>query len=337
MKKQPLLTATDLCIGYRIRRIVSKIQEHLSFHLYAGELTGLLGANGVGKSTLIRTLAAFQPPLSGEVLLLGKPLQKYSEKECSRTIGVVLTDRTQAGGLTVYELVALGRQPHTGFFGRLHAKDHSLICKALEAVGIADKALCYTSELSDGERQKTMIAKTLVQECPLIILDEPTAFLDAVSRIEIMTLLHKLSVEQNKAILLSTHDIELALQLSDKLWLLTRDEGLQCGTTEDLILDNRMNGLFEHGNIFFDYERGGYSPTVKGRLKITVDAANERLLHWSINALNRNGYNCLFTSKTDSFTLPHLYAFTSHQLLFTYKGETQTYGSFEELLSCLSH
>ena len=109
--------------------------------------------------------------------MLGKPLQQYSEKERSRTIGVVLTDKTQAGGLTVYELVALGRQPHTGFFGRLHPKDHLIIKEALDAVGIAHKAESYTAELSDGERQKVMIAKALVQECPLIILDEPTAFL----------------------------------------------------------------------------------------------------------------------------------------------------------------
>ncbi len=127
-----------------------------------------------------------------------------------RLSGVVLTDKTQAGGLTVYELVALGRQPHTGFFGRLHPKDHLIIKEALDAVGIAHKAESYTAELSDGERQKVMIAKALVQECPLIILDEPTAFLDVVSRIEIMTLLHQLAVEQNKAILLSTHDIEQA-------------------------------------------------------------------------------------------------------------------------------
>jgi iron complex transport system ATP-binding protein len=234
MEKQAVITATDLCIGYRTHKGEKKVHEHLSFGLYPGELTSLLGANGAGKSTLLRTLSASQPSLAGDLQLLGKPLQQYSEKERSRTIGVVLTDKTQAGGLTVYELVALGRQPHTGFFGRLHPKDHLIIKEALDAVGIAHKAESYTAELSDGERQKVMIAKALVQECPLIILDEPTAFLDVVSRIEIMTLLHQLAVEQNKAILLSTHDIEQALVLSDKLWLLSKETGLQCGVTEDL-------------------------------------------------------------------------------------------------------
>lgn len=154
------------------------------------ELTCLLGPNGAGKSTLLRTLSAFQLPLEGELWLEGRPLRDYSEREKSRKIGVVLTDKTQAGGLTVYELVSLGRQPHTGFWGRLNREDHKLVEEALTAVGISHKAANYVAELSDGERQKVMIAKALVQECPLILLDEPTAFLDVVSRIEIMTLLH---------------------------------------------------------------------------------------------------------------------------------------------------
>lgn len=139
MEKQAVITATDLCIGYRTHKGEKKVHEHLSFGLYPGELTSLLGANGTGKSTLLRTLSASQPSLAGDLQLLGKPLQQYSEKERSRTIGVVLTDKTQAGGLTVYELVALGRQPHTGFFGRLHPKDHLIIKEALDAVALPTK------------------------------------------------------------------------------------------------------------------------------------------------------------------------------------------------------
>ena len=133
MEKQAVITATDLCIGYRTHKEEKKVHEHLSFELYPGELTSLLGANGAGKSTLLRTLSASQPSLAGDLQLLDKPLQHYSEKERSRTIGVVLTDKTQAGGLTVYELVALGRQPHTGFFGRLHpAMTMLIIQRSLE-------------------------------------------------------------------------------------------------------------------------------------------------------------------------------------------------------------
>ena len=227
MEQQAIvIEGKDLSIGYRKGKVTKYVHRHLNFVLRRGELTCLLGANGTGKSTLLRTLAAAQPALGGELNLLGRKIGAYTERERSRTIGVVLTDKTQAGGLTVYELVALGRQPHTGFFGRLRQTDKDIIRHALQAVGITDKASQYTAELSDGERQKVMIAKALVQECPLILLDEPTAFLDVVSRIEIMTLLHRLAEEEQKAILLSTHDIEQALVLADRLWLLTPENGM---------------------------------------------------------------------------------------------------------------
>lgn len=223
--KSVVIEGKNLNIGYRRGKREETVHHHLNFSLYRGELTCLLGANGAGKSTLLRTLAAVQPSLSGEISLLGKSLSGYSPKERSRAIGIVLTDKTQAGGLSVRELVALGRQPHTGFFGRLSREDNEKIEHALQAVGIADKASKYTAELSDGERQKVMIAKALVQECPLILLDEPTAFLDVVSRIEIMTLLHRLAGEEQRAILMSTHDIEQALVLGDRLWLMKKERG----------------------------------------------------------------------------------------------------------------
>lgn len=330
MRKKAVITARDLCIGYHTGKKEKRVHEHLSFELYAGELTCLLGANGTGKSTLLRTLSASQPALGGELLLQGNPLTEYSEKERSRTIGVVLTDKTFAGGLTVYELIALGRQPHTGFFGRLHKEDRLLIEKAMEDVGIAHKAQNYTAELSDGERQKVMIAKALVQECPLILLDEPTAFLDVVSRIEIMHLLHRLATEQQKAILLSTHDIEQALVLSDKLWLLSKENGLQYGVTEDLILNHHMDSLFPHKDIRFDYDHGVYYPTVGGRKEITVDSPDKTLLHWSINALNRHGYRCLPPSSPCAL---HLQATSGKELILSRGEDTRVCTSFEELLN----
>ena len=337
MEKQAVITATDLCIGYRTHKGEKKVHEHLSFGLYPGELPSLLGANGAGKSTLLRTMSATQPSLAGELQLLGKPLQQYSEKERSRTLGVVLTDKTQAGGLTVYELVALGRQPHTGFFGRLHPKDHLIIKEALDAVGIAHKAESYTAELSDGERQKVMIAKALVQECPLIILDEPTAFLDVVSRIEIMHLLHRLAQEEDKAILLSTHDIEQALVLADRLWLLTDTDGLRCGTTEDLILSHAMDSLFPNASdIRFDLMHGIYSPTVEGKRHICLETDDEVLRHWTQNALNRNGFLCLSAADApETAALPRLHAVSARHFEIRTKGGTRTCTSFEELLEAV--
>lgn len=332
MEKRVVIRGRNLSIGYRTGKRESCVHEQLSFELRAGELTSLLGANGAGKSTLLRTLSASQPALRGELWLQGRPLSDYSEKERSQTIGVVLTDKTFAGGLTVYELVALGRQPHTGFFGRLHREDHRIVEEALHHVGIDHKARCYTAELSDGERQKVMIAKALVQECPLILLDEPTAFLDVVSRIEIMNLLHRLAAEQDKAILLSTHDIEQALVLSDRLWLLSRENGLQCGVTEDMILNHHMDGLFPHNDIRFDYNHGTYYPTVSGRKQIVVCAENDTLLHWLINALNRHGYQCLPASDTCQLRVE---ARVGGQLCLSKPEGEETYTSFGELLQRL--
>ncbi|MGL5271875.1 MAG: ABC transporter ATP-binding protein [Phocaeicola sp.] len=331
MKSAAVITATNLTIGYRTGKQENRVHENLSFQLFPGELTCLLGANGTGKSTLLRTLSATQPALSGDLLIGDRPLTSFTEKERSRTIGVVLTDKTQVGGLTVYELVALGRQPHTGFFGRLNKKDHAVIEEALLAVGISHKAQNYTAELSDGERQKAMIAKALVQECPLILLDEPTAFLDVVSRIEIMTLLHRLAATQKKAILLSTHDIEQALVLSDKLWLLSKEKGLLSGVTEDIILNYRMEELFKHPNIRFDYNHGVYYPQVTCEQQITVKAANEFLQHWSVNALNRHNYACLIEEKTTEH-LPHLVVQSAQELYLSSGKVTHHYHSFEELL-----
>ena len=246
--------------------------------------------------------------------------------------GVVLTDKTFAGGLSVYELVALGRQPHTGFFGRLPKEDKRIVEEAMENVGIAHKAKSYTAELSDGERQKVMIAKALVQECPLILLDEPTAFLDVVSRIEIMHLLHRLAVEQNKAILLSTHDIEQALVLADKLWLLTKGKGLQCGVTEDIILNHHMDELFTHKDIRFDYDHGVYYPTVNGQKKIFVEAQDNTLLHWTINALNRHGYQCTSTLQEG---MPYIKVNSVQEILIHLQGKTFTCTSFEKLLGVI--
>ena len=333
MEKKIVIQGKDLSIGYRTGKKEKIVHQHLNFQLHAGELTCLLGANGAGKSTLLRTLSASQPSLAGELHILNKPVSEYTEKERSRTIGVVLTDKTFTGGLSVYELVALGRQPHTGFFGRLTKEDRRIVEEAMENVGIAHKAKNYTAELSDGERQKVMIAKALVQECPLILLDEPTAFLDVVSRIEIMHLLHRLAIEQDKAILLSTHDIEQALVLSDKLWLLTKGEGLQYGVTEDIILSHRMDSLFPHKDIRFDYDHGVYYPTVEGHRKVCVNCEDKTLLHWTLNALNRHGYQC---SSNLQEGMPHIKVTSAKEFEVSISGENKICSSFEEMLAIIT-
>ncbi len=334
-KREPVMEAIQLGIGYHPnKKSETAIHSDLSFRLFPGELTCLLGPNGAGKSTLLRTLAAAQPPLSGKLLLEGEPLGRFSEKERSRKIGVVFTDKTYAGGLTVYELVALGRYPHTGFFGRLNRQDHALVQQAIEATGISHKTGSYIAELSDGERQKVMIAKALVQECPVIILDEPTAFLDIISRIEIMSLLHTIAVDLHKTILLSTHDVEQALILADKLWLLSPTNGLSCGTTEDIILGNHMDRLFREDTILFDKLHGIYYPKVSWNSFIRVDAADDILEHWTVNALNRNNYGCILRGEAPE-NIPLLSVTAPDRLQLTSGNLTRSFTSFEALLTYL--
>lgn len=247
-----MLSTKDLTVGYRNGKHITEVLTHLNLSLYAGELVCLLGANGIGKSTLLRTISGAQPVLKGMVEIYGRDLAEYSSKELSKLIGIVYTDRTLAGALTVEELVSLGRQPYTGFFGRLDADDYNIVNEAIEAVGMMHKSHDYVATLSDGERQKAMIARALAQKTPIIILDEPTAFLDVASRIETMQLLRQLAQSQQKAVLLSTHDVGLSLPLTDRLWLVTTDSTVIEGSTEQLIANGTLNNLFPNSNVAFD-------------------------------------------------------------------------------------
>lgn len=254
--KQATIQIKELAIGYASKQETTRVAEHLNTTLYGGELTCLLGANGVGKSTLLRTLAAFQPKLSGRIELLGRDIDTYTDKELSRTIGVVLTEKCDIRNLSVRELVGMGRSPYTGFWGRLGREDRRIVDEAIAQVGIQPLARRMTHTLSDGERQKVMIAKALAQETPVIYLDEPTAFLDFPSKVEIMQLLHDLTRRMGKTIFLSTHDLELALQIADRIWLMDRASGIHTGTPEDLALNGRLSCFFARKGIAFDTETG---------------------------------------------------------------------------------
>jgi iron complex transport system ATP-binding protein len=285
----PVIETSGLAIGYMQRGGGRKIvHEALRLQLYAGEVTGLLGLNGAGKSTLLRTLCGIQPALGGEIRINGRLLSGYSGETLSRTIGIVLTEKTNAGGISAEELVALGRHPYTGFFGRLNRHDKRIVAESLEAVGMAHKATASVSELSDGERQRIMIAKSLAQQCPIIILDEPTAFLDVTSRIETMSLLHRLATEQGKAILLSTHDLDLAIQMSDCLWLQQKGRPVMCGVPEDLILNHSFETFFDKKGISFDASTGKLTAD-KPSCPIAVEG-DFNTAYWVGNALIRIGF-----------------------------------------------
>jgi len=235
----------DLTTGYGDKHGTKVISPHLNAQLRQGRLTCMLGPNGAGKSTLLRTMAAFQPALDGQIVLNGRELSAYSMPELARQISIVLTDNPKNMNMTVEEVVALGRSPYTGFWGRLHEADRKAIDESLRLIGIEEFRQRKITSLSDGERQKVMIAKSIAQETPLIFLDEPTAFLDYPSKVRTMLLLHRLTRVLGKTVFLSTHDMEHALWIADEVWLLDRERGLTTGSPEDLSASGRIGEYFD--------------------------------------------------------------------------------------------
>lgn len=254
--KTEVLHINNLTIGFGKGKRAKIICKHLSANMNSGELICLLGENGVGKSTLIRTLCGFQPALDGEATLLGKNLLSLTEKELALMAAVVLTDRVVVPNATVEELVGLGRSPYTGVFGNLNNEDKQIVHSSVDKCGILHKKKERLSNLSDGEKQKAFIAKALAQNTPVIFLDEPTAFLDLPARVEIIQLLRQIANTSGKSMLMSTHDLDLALQMADRLWLLSPGKPLLTGSPEDLLLNNSFQSLFTNKGIEFDIRTG---------------------------------------------------------------------------------
>ncbi len=282
-----LLKVNNLSVGYDVNSI--PLHSDINVEVKEGEFICLLGPNGAGKSTLIKTLSGFLKPIKGTVYYGDKDLNSLQESVVSKMVSVVLTDRIQIQNLTVFELVSLGRTPYTGFFGKLTSKDTDIINKAIEEVGLSDFRYKCIDKMSDGERQKVMIAKALVQETPFIILDEPTAFLDLPAKLEIMQLLKRLSCEKGRGILLSTHDLEMALQIADKIWLLAQGKKLKVGIPEDLVLSNDFKTFFEREGIVFDNYSGSFKYH-RTNTKYVVIEGKGIATQWVKRALYRLGY-----------------------------------------------
>ncbi len=254
MLTKETIKVVDLSTGYHNKKGTAVITRDINASLYAGELTCLLGPNGAGKSTLLKTLTAFLPPVKGEIFIEQKPLQAYSDADLAKVIGVVLTEKLYVNNMSVDELVGMGRSPYTGFWGHMSDYDRKIVTESIELVGIASLRGRMVQTLSDGERQKVMIAKALAQETPVIFLDEPTAFLDYPSKVEIMQLLQRLAREKLKTVFLSTHDLELALQIADKAWLIDKTHGVTIGTPEELALNGDISRYFKREGLAFDIE-----------------------------------------------------------------------------------
>ncbi len=286
----PILQTHDLTIGYRHGRKQPRIvAEALNVVLRRGELVCLLGPNGAGKSTLLRTMSGLQSSLRGRITLHGDDLTHLTPVQIARRLSIVLTERIDAGAMTAYGLVALGRHPYTNWAGQLSEQDEVVVRWALTAVGAADLAGRQINTLSDGERQKVMIARALAQEPALILLDEPTAYLDLPRRVEIMRILRQLARQEGRAILLSTHDLELALRMADQLWLMAADGSLQTGAPEDLVLSGAFGQTFPSDGVAFDLQTGSFRLLEQpiGRIDLAGNGAGA---FWTMRALERAGF-----------------------------------------------
>ncbi len=258
-RNSTLLECHGLATGYGHGLLRRTVTCGVNCSLAKGTFTAFLGANGTGKSTLLRTLAGLQPPLEGYVEIDGLRVDRCRPKELARLVSVVMTSAKGAsGGLTAAETVAMGRHPYTGVTGRLNEYDRAVVESALDRVGVTHLASRHIASLSDGERQKVMIAKALAQEAPLMVLDEPTAFLDAASRVETLSLLSSLARNDARTILLSTHDIGLIMDVTDNLWLLMPGGELVDGRPEVLVSNGEVGRMFAGRGVRFDPERGDF-------------------------------------------------------------------------------
>lgn len=287
-----MLEVDNLFIGYeRGKQDPYIVQKQLSFSISEGEMICLLGPNGCGKSTLLRTLSGLQPAFGGSIRIRNRELTKIKPRERALLISLVLTESVDIQSLKVYELLTLGRNPYTGFIGLLTGKDKQIIDNALNLVQMTDFRDKILSELSDGERQRIMIAKALVQDTPVIFLDEPTAHLDLPNRVEIMLLLHRLARTTGKTIIISTHELELALQIADRVFLMKKQGGITADIPEDLVISGSLQEVFENSSVKFDPYTGNFRMNHTGNVKISLISKGEGYRTvWTEKALTRNGF-----------------------------------------------
>ncbi|MGD9950571.1 MAG: ABC transporter ATP-binding protein, partial [Desulfobulbus sp.] len=249
----PVIELQDLGVGYGHKPIL----HHLNFSCLPGQFISLLGPNGAGKTTLLRTLSRHLAPMAGEIRVQGRPLDQFSAMELARIMAVVLTDKVTPPLFSVFEFVALGRYPHTDYLGRLRSQDQVIISSALAAVHALDLADRPFADLSDGERQKVLMARALAQEPLVLLLDEPTIHLDLKHRVEVMAILRDLCRSKGITVIASLHDVDVAAKVSDRV-ALVRDGGLRdWGTPEEVLSAEAVTDLYDFDKAEFNRNLGG--------------------------------------------------------------------------------
>lgn len=289
---KPFLATRNLSIGYHEKSGVDVLAKNIEIELLPGELVCLIGPNGAGKSTLIRTIAGLQPAIAGTVQLMDRPLSSLTPHRIAQIVSLVLTNPVDVINMTAFELVSLGRHPFTNWLGQLSQEDIKIIRKALRDVGGEQFSDQQITHLSDGERQKIMIARALAQQPQVMILDEPTAYLDFPNRVEILAMLRRLADENHQAVLLSTHDLNLAIGVADKMMVMDELGSLSIGAPEDLMINGEFERAFNPtGALNFNQLEGTFSFQFKNGHRFSIEAGNEILLAWTKKALERLGFH----------------------------------------------
>ncbi len=288
-KNIQILSLVSLRIGYLTGKVRFPLLSPLTATALKGELIAVIGRNGIGKSTLLRTIAGLQPQLGGRILISGKDIEDHTRLELAQKIGFISTEVIKAGNMSVYELVSLGRYPYTNWLGQTDADDRMIIMDAIEKTGITHLHDRNISELSDGERQRAMIARVLAQDTQIMIMDEPTAFLDIKSKYEIVHLLHNLAREKGKTIIFSTHDLNIAISQSDKIWL-TLEDRLSEGAPEDLLREGAFDDLFDSSVVKFNSHDGSFAFRKEERGFVYVEGTGPERF-WTVKAVIRAGFS----------------------------------------------
>ena len=282
------LSFKDLEIGFRSGKHRHVLLPPLIGSAGKGELIAVIGKNGIGKSTILRTFAGLQALLGGELTIDGKSIAEFSRMQLSAEIGYISTEIVKVSNMKVYDLVSLGRFPHTNWLGRIDTADHNVIIEAISKTGMSEFINRPITELSDGERQRAMVAMVLAQDAGIMVMDEPTAFLDISSKFEIIQLMHELTRSREKTIIFSTHDLTTAVSQADKIWLL-KEQGLIEGAPEDLMLEGAFKTLFDDRKVQFNSNDGSFTirNDEKGKIVVRGEGVNK---FWTEKALLRAGY-----------------------------------------------
>jgi iron complex transport system ATP-binding protein len=329
-----LLQLDGVVAGYVANGHRTAVSTRIDETLRAGELSCLIGPNGAGKSTLMRTMAGLQAPLDGVVRFDGADVHRMAPVMRARKLAVVLTEAVQVAALTAYDLVAFGRVPYTDWGGRLTTHDRDVIRQALDAVGATDLSSRFVMELSDGERQRVMIARALAQEPSAMILDEITGFLDLPRRIEIMQLLRHAAHEWGCAVLLSTHDLDLALRTADRIWLMPKDRPLHTAMPETLVLNGAFQAAFSLADVAFDEQSGSFRVRHPRHWPVTM-TGDTSVVMWTERALERYGFYVTPTGGTSSVRIEVIRDAAGARWHVHFDDASQQHTNLEELIHAL--